>query len=159
MHCSFQFRLLFMVLSWKLLSRLPILWVACGILRGVFFPSFLFLLPRFAWFFLHFFYFHFQLSLPAVMVFHFVFAFLHVRLNLDFLGCCFHIMLILCMLVYLMRFFFCFMHVGFVSQCMHEYILTHCHTTTMGSFFSIYQYSFTTEYYLLMLIYNIVLIN
>ena len=55
------------------------------------------------------------------MVLHLMLAFLHVWLHVDFLGCCFHIGLILCMLVCLMRFFFCFMHVGFVSQWMFSF--------------------------------------
>ena len=112
---------------------------------------FLILLPWFVWFFLHFFCFHFQFSLPAAMVFHFVLAFLHVWLHLDFLGCCFHIALILCMLVCLMRFFFCFMHVGFVSQWMFflfrnlEYCLIFCMLGCLWMFFFVVLISSAAE--------------
>ena len=126
----------------------------CGCIHALILSAssvFLILLPWFVWFFLHFFCFHFQFSLPAAMVFHFVLAFLHVWLHLDFLGCCFHIALILCMLVCLMRFFFCFMHVGFVSQWMFflfrnlEYCLIFCMLGCLWMFFFVVLISSAAE--------------
>ena len=75
------------------------------------------------------------------MVFHFVLVFLHVWLHVDFLGCCFYFVLILSMLVCLMRFSFCCMHVGFVSRWMFflfrnlKYCLVFCVLGCLWMFF------------------------